>query len=74
MRALEKSWLEGKGWEYDGTLKTTLRVTTLSGGYAAEYSLQAFAGPSGLGGEIAIVPLGWLAPDNENILVLPAKN
>jgi hypothetical protein len=63
------SWLEGKGWEYDGTLETTLRVTTLDGVYAAEYSLPAFTGPSGLGGEIAIVPLGWLAPDNENILV-----
>jgi hypothetical protein len=63
------SWLEGKGWEYDGTLETTLRVTTPDGAYAAEYSLPAFAGPSGLGGEIAIVPLGWLAPDNENILV-----
>ena len=63
------SWLEGQGWEYDGTLETTLRVTTPDGVYAAEYSLPAFAGPSGLGGEIAIVPLGWLAPDNENILV-----
>jgi hypothetical protein len=63
------SWLEGKGWEYDGTLATTLRVTTPDSAFAAEYPLSAFAGPSGLGADIAIVPLGWLAPDNENILV-----
>jgi hypothetical protein len=63
------SWLEGKGWEYDGTLATTLRVTTPDGAFAAEYPFSAFAEASGLGADIAIVPLGWLAPDNENILV-----
>lgn len=62
-------WLEGEGWEYDGTLETTLRFVTTEGAIMAGYPVSAFAGPSGLGEEIAILPLGWLMPDNEVLLV-----
>ncbi|MBN2388475.1 MAG: hypothetical protein JXB85_15770 [Anaerolineales bacterium] len=63
------AWLEGRGFEYDGNLETTLRVGSLEGGLIADYSLAAFVEPAGLGAEIAIIPLGWLMPDNETLLV-----
>jgi len=63
------AWVEGKGWEYDGTLETTLRTATIDGAIISEFPVSAFAGPSGLGNEIAILPLGWLMPENEVLLV-----
>jgi hypothetical protein len=63
------AWLEGKGWEYDGTLDTILRIATLNGIILEEYPVSAFADVSGLGADVAVVPLGWMAPENENLLV-----
>ncbi len=39
------SWLEGKGWEYDGSLETTLRFTTLGNEFMVDYPLASFAEP-----------------------------
>lgn len=63
------AWLEGRGWQYDGTLETTVRIGIVQGSQVFDYPLSAFSAPSGLGGEIGIRPLGWLSPDNEVLLV-----
>ena len=63
------AWLEGKGWGYDGTLDTILRIATLNGIILEEFPVSAFAEVSGLGANIVIVPLGWMSPENENLLV-----
>lgn len=63
------SWLEGKGWEYDGDLETTLRFSSIDGTFMADYPLASLAEPAGLNGEIGMVPLGWMAPDDEVLLV-----
>ena len=63
------AWLEGKGLEWDGNLETMLRIGTLEGTLIGEYPLFAFVGPAGLGEEIALVPLGWMASENYNIVL-----
>lgn len=67
------AWLEGKGSEWDGTLETTLRIGTIEGYLIGDYPLSTFIAPSGLGEEIVIVPLGWMASENYS-LVLAAYN
>jgi hypothetical protein len=63
------AWLEGKGSEWDGTLVTTLRIGTLEGIIIGEYPLSTFIEPSGLGEGIALIPLGWIASENYNIVL-----
>jgi hypothetical protein len=63
------AWLEGRGWQYDGTLETTLRVGIVQGTQVYDYPLSAFSEPAGLGPEIGIRPLGWLSPNDELLLV-----
>ena len=63
------AWLEGKGLEWDGNLETTLRIGTLEGYIIGEYPLSAFVAPSGLGEDVALVPLGWMASENYNIVL-----
>jgi hypothetical protein len=63
------AWLEGKGSEWDGNLETTLRIGTLEGYLIGDYPLSAFSAPSGLGAGITIVPLGWMASENYNVVV-----
>lgn len=63
-------WLEGNGSEWDSTLETTLRIGTLTGNVIGEYPLASFVAPSGLGKEIAIMPLGWMALENYNVVLL----
>jgi hypothetical protein len=60
-------WLEGRGWMYDGSLLTTLRIGTSMGNVYAEYPTSAFVSVSGLEGAINIVPLGWV--DHEVLLL-----
>jgi len=63
------AWLEGKGLEWDGNLETTLRIGTLEGYIIGEYPLSAFVAPSGLGEDVALVPLGWMASENQTIVL-----
>jgi len=63
------AWLEGKGSEWDGTLKTTVRIGTLEGYLIGEYPLSAFVTPSGLGEGIALLPLGWMASENYSLVL-----
>jgi hypothetical protein len=63
------AWLEGKGFQFDGTLDTTLRMATLNGNVIAEYPLSTFVQAAGLGEKIGVVPVGWMSPDNENLVV-----
>ncbi len=63
------AWLEGKGSEWDGTLETNLRIGTLEGYQIGEYPLSAFVAPSGLGEGIALMPLGWMASENFNVVL-----
>jgi hypothetical protein len=46
-----------------------LRIATLNGIILEEVPVSAFAEVSGLGSGVAVVPLGWMAPENENLLV-----